>query len=166
MSNTCRYSAIKDFDINQSDNICVSLWMQGCEHRCEGCHNKETWNFEDGMEFTYDTIYKIINLLTKDNIHKDLSILGGESLSPNKREMITYLVKKVKSINKDIKIWIWTGYLFEDISNLELINYIDVLIDGKYIKSLHNPTRYKGSDNQRILLVQETLRQKRSVYYK
>lgn len=166
MNNKCRYSAIKDFDINQSDNICVSLWMQGCEHRCEGCHNQETWSFNDGIEFTLETIDKIIKTLTKDNIHKDLSILGGESLSPNKIEMITLLVKKVKEVNDNIKIWIWTGYMFEDIKNLDLINYIDVLIDGRYIKDLHNPTRYKGSENQRVLLVQETLRQKKSVYYK
>lgn len=148
--NKCRYSAIKDFDMNQSNGVCVSLWMQGCEHRCEGCYNEETWDFEGGYEFTEKTIVKILDLLTKDDIHKNLSILGGESLSPNKIEHLTSLVKAVKQLNEDIQVWIWTGYLYEDIKHLELINYTDVLIDGKYEKEHHEPTRYKGSSNQKI----------------
>lgn len=163
--NKCRYNSIKDFDINQSEGISVSLWMQGCEHHCEGCYNKDTWDFNKGYEFTYETIDKIINLLTKDNIHKNLSILGGESLSPNKIEMITYLVKKVKEVNCEIKIWIWSGYLFDDIKHLDLINYIDVLVDGKYNKKLHNPTRYKGSDNQKVYDVKNTLLNGYNVFY-
>lgn len=161
----CRYAAIKDFDINQSPGVSVSLWMQGCEHRCDGCYNMETWDFDKGEPFTDDTISKIIHLLTKDKIHKNFSILGGETLSSNKIFMINKLLQKIKDVDKSIQVWLWTGYLFEDILNLDLIKNVDYLIDGKYMKSLHEPTRFKGSSNQRIINVKESLKQNKIVLY-
>lgn len=157
MNNKCRYAAIKDFDINQSDDISVSLWMQGCEHQCTGCYNINTWDFSKGIEFTKETEDLIVHMLTKDNIHKNLSVLGGESLSPNKINVLTKLFKRVKNLNKNIQIWVWTGYLWEEVKNIDIIKYIDVLIDGRYEKELHNPTRYKGSDNQRVIDVKNSL---------
>lgn len=163
---SCRYKAIKDFDINQSDGVSVSLWWQGCEHRCEGCYSPHTWSFEDGEEFTTDTIDYIVHLLTKDNVKKNLSILGGESLSPNKRDMMYLLVKTVREQVPNIQIWVWTGYLYEDIKDVKAISLIDVLVDGKYEKELHNPTRYKGSSNQRVIDIQKSLEQKNVIFYK
>lgn len=165
MNNKCRYAAIKDFDINQSDDISVSLWMQGCEHKCMGCYNINTWDFSKGIEFTKETEDLIVHMLTKDDIHKNLSVLGGESLSPNKINSLTKLFKRVKNLNKNIQIWVWTGYLWEEVKNIDVIKYIDVLIDGRYEKELHNPTRYKGSDNQRVIDVQNSLIRDRVVFY-
>lgn len=155
----CRYSAIKDFDMNQAEGISVSLWMQGCEHKCEGCFNKSTWSFEDGKKFTKKTIETVLYYLAKDDIHKNLSILGGEPLSSNKLEMLLELIIETKKINKDIQVWVWTGYMFEDIKHLDIVKHIDVLVDGPYVKSKHNPTRYKGSYNQRVIDVKQTLKQ-------
>lgn len=162
----CKYAAIKDFDINQSDGISVSLWMQGCEHRCEGCHNVDTWDFNKGYDFTDDTINKIKYLLKKDGIHKNLSVLGGESLSSNKIDMLYKLFEQVKEMDDSIEIWVWTGYLFEDVKDMPLIEYIDFLIDGKYDKSLHITNRYFGSSNQRIIDIKESLKQNKIIIKK
>ena len=152
----CRYSAIKDFDIEQGDGINVSVWFQGCSHRCKGCHNPQTWNFEGGKEFTNREIDIIIDLLIKDYDDigfKNLSILGGEPLEDRNIPMLTKLVQRVKEVSKDIKIFLWTGYRLEEklSDNLELFECIDVVIDGKFIEEEKEITRYKGSKNQRVI---------------
>ena len=152
-----RYITIKDFDMNQGDGINVSLWMQGCEHKCEGCYSPHTWGFNSGHVFTANTIGFIINLLSKDGIHKNLSILGGETLSPNKIEPLTELVTRVKKELPDTKIFLWTGYTWDCVKQLNLVKHLDVIVDGRYEKDQHNPSRYKGSSNQRVIDVQKSL---------
>lgn len=162
---SCKFNAIKDFDISQSEGISVSLWLQGCEHKCVGCFSPHTWDFNQGEDFTEETIEFIVHLLTKDEIHKNLSVLGGETLSTNKLGMLEKLLKRVKEINSDIQVWLWTGYTYEEVGNLSLMSFVDILIDGKYEKELHNPTRYKGSDNQRVIDVKESKEQKKVIFY-
>lgn len=162
---SCRYNAIKDFDINQSKGVSVSLWWQGCEHRCEGCFSPHTWNFEEGEEFTEETIKYIVYLLTKDSIKKNLSILGGETLSPNKLEMLEKLLREVRAKVPNAEVWLWTGYLYENVCNLEVIKLVDVVIDGKYNIEQHDPTRYKGSKNQRVISVKESINSGEIVLY-
>ena len=160
-----RYITIKDFDMNQGDGINVSLWFSGCEHKCPGCYSQHTWDFNQGELFTNKTIDFIIHLLKKDGIHKNLSILGGETLSPNKIGPITELVKRVKRELPDTKIFLWTGYTWDCISGLILMKYLDVVIDGRYDKDQHNPSRYKGSTNQRVIDVKKSLDTKEVVLY-
>ena len=161
-----RYNTIKDFDMHQGDGINVSLWMQGCEHRCKGCYSPHTWDFNEGHEFTDETIDTIIHLLSKDKgITKNLSILGGETLSPNKIIPLTKLVKKVKDILPKTRIFIWTGYTWNCINHYELIKYLDVLVDGMYIEEFHSPSRFKGSSNQRVIDVQKSLSTGKVVIY-
>jgi anaerobic ribonucleoside-triphosphate reductase activating protein len=165
-----RYNSIKDFDMKQGDGINVSLWTQGCPHRCKGCHNPETWSFDQGKEFTNETIEKIIKLLTKDNIHKNLSILGGEPLICRNLLMLSELVSQVKS-RTSAKIWIWTGYTIEELlsemnfdANLFNILYkVDYIIDGEFIEDEKEDLRYRGSRNQRVIDVKKSLPYK-SVY--
>ena len=152
-----RYIIIKDFDMNQGDGINVSLWMQGCEHKCEGCYSPHTWDFNSGHIFTANTIDFIIDLLSKDGIHKNLSILGGETLSPNKIGPLTELVTRVKKELPDTKIFLWTGYTWDCVKHLNLVKHLDVIVDGRYEKDQHNPSRYKGSSNQRVIDVQKSL---------
>ena len=161
-----RYNSIKDFDIQQGDGVNVSLWFQGCEHKCEGCFSPHTWDFNKGELFTQDTIDYIINLLTKDKINKNLSILGGETLSANKLDMLQSLLEQVRATVPNIKIFLWTGYLWEDVKSLPLVKYLDVIVDGKYNKSEHNPTRYKGSNNQRVIDVIKSLQANKVILYK
>ena len=160
-----RYIAIKDFDMNQGDGINVSLWMQGCEHKCKGCYSPHTWDFNMGNLFTSNTIDYIVELLSKDGIHKNLSILGGETLSPNKIGPLTVLVTKVKNVLPDTKIFLWTGYAWECIKHLDMIKYLDVIVDGRYEQDQHKPSRYKGSTNQRVIDVQKSLDTKEVVLY-
>ena len=151
-----KYNSIKDFDMKQGDGINVSLWTQGCPHRCKGCHNPETWDCQGGKDFTDETIAKVIELLTKDEVHKNLSILGGEPLMKRNIRMISKLVTKVKQ-ETDAEVWIWTGYMLEDLFSeqdadmLNILFNIDYLVDGKFIEEQKQPTRYKGSSNQRVI---------------
>ena len=156
-----RYNRIKDFDIKQGDGINVSLWVQGCSHRCTGCHNSETWDFKGGKPFTLETISHIVDLLTKDNIHKNLSILGGEPLEDVNLKQLASLVAWVKMFT-NAKIWIWTGYKIENLllKNDEdlkfILGNIDYLVDGKFIEKDKIESRYKGSANQRVINLEES----------
>ena len=164
-----RYNSIKDFDMKQGDGINVSLWTQGCPFKCKGCHNPETWDFKGGKEFTDETIDNIIELLTKDEVHKNLSILGGEPFIPQNLDMLRKLVVRVK-LETNAKIWIWTGNVFETIlrrfssrhnQNLkafEILVYSDYLVDGTFREELKIDGRYKGSSNQRVIDLNETFR--------
>lgn len=167
-----KYNSIKDFDIKQGDGINVSLWTQGCPHRCEGCHNEETWDFNEGKVFTNQTIEKIINMLNEKDVNKNLSILGGEPFVPRNFRMLSKLVKEVKT-RTTAKIWIWSGYTLEELiaisqndKNLFFILYnTDYLIDGKFEKDKKIDSRYKGSSNQRVIDMKASWQLNRIVLY-
>lgn len=161
-----RYASIKDFDIQQGDGVNVSLWTQGCPHHCKGCYNPHTWDLNGGYPFTDKEYNTIINLLTDGKIHKNLSILGGEPLMPQNLNILTKLCKDIKRINPNIKIFVWTGYTYVNVKNLELMKYIDVLVDGKYIINQHETTRYKGSKNQRVINVPLSIKQDNVILYR
>lgn len=156
-----RYNQIREMDISNGPGVRVSIFMQGCHFHCKNCFNKETWDFEGGEEFTEDTIKKVLQLSNKEYI-KGLSILGGEPMHPNNIEGTTKLAKAFKEEYPDKTIWVWSGYRFdEDLKDKEVLNYIDVLVDGTYKEELHNPTlKWKGSSNQRVIDVPKSLRQK------
>lgn len=145
-----RYADIKPFDINNGFGIRVSFWVTGCPIKCKGCHNKEIWNKDSGYEYNENTEQYILELLGEDN--KDLSILGGEPLAYWNYEGVLGLVKKVKEVYPNNKIWIWTGYDYEQVKDYEIMQYIDVLIDGMYIEGLKDEeTWWRGSSNQRMI---------------
>ena len=133
--------------------------MQGCTFNCKNCFNKETHDFNGGKEFTDETIDKVIELAKPDYI-VGLSILGGEPLHPKNIEGTTKLAKKFKSVYPDKNIWVWSGFLFDkNIINFEILNYIDVLVDGVYKDELHDFTlKYRGSSNQRVIDVKKSLK--------
>ena len=153
-----RYSGLILNDIAAAPGLCVTLFTQGCPHRCPGCHNPETWNFDGGKEFTSDTLNQIINGLTAQGIKRNLCIMGGEPLC-NENLFLTYLViKEVKEKLPEVKVYIWTGYVYEDLldhSNPHIKNILeltDILIDGPYIEAERDITLHmRGSHNQRII---------------
>lgn len=152
-----RIYAIKDMDINQGDGVNVSVWFSGCPHKCEGCHNLQTWNKNQGEYFNSTTVKHIEYILTKDDIHKNLSILGGEPLSEYNIGSCLALIEYISNVLPKTQIWLWTGYTLEELEELygkELIEFFQqklyCLIDGRYIKEQHDVTRYKGSKNQNI----------------
>lgn len=160
-----RYSKIRKMDISNGPGVRVSIFMQGCTFNCKNCFNPETHSFDGGNEFTEETIEKVLNLCSNENI-VGLSILGGEPLHPKNIDGTTALAKCFKEKYPNKTIWVWTGFLFENLKDSEVMKYIDVLIDGQYVDELHSPLlKWKGSANQRVIDVQKTLKENKIILY-
>jgi len=161
------YAAIKQYDIANGPGIRVSLFVSGCTHRCKNCFNKEAWDFSYGYPFTQETEELLLSYLEKSFV-KGLTLLGGEPFERENQKALVPFLRKVKERLPQKDIWAFSGYDFErDITGYmlrewevtgELLSLIDVLVDGEFIeeqKSLN--LRFKGSANQRTILVQESL---------
>lgn len=152
-----RYNKIRKMDISNGPGVRVSIFMQGCTFNCKNCFNPETHDFAGGTEFTEETINHVLKLCENDYI-EGLSILGGEPMHPKNIEGTGRLAKTFKQKFPNKTVWVWTGFLFENLKNSEAVKYIDVLVDGQFVEELHNPLlKWKGSSNQRVIDVQETL---------
>ena len=148
-------------DFINGEGVCVSLWTAGCPHRCPGCHNAHMWNENDGKEIPADIRGQLIKAISRNGIQRNFSILGGEPLSPYNISFIEEITQAIRTAYPNIKIFLWTGYSLEElqyrISQGEekiknILSYIDVLIDGKYIEEERDITLpLRGSKNQRIL---------------
>ena len=154
-----RYGGIIKNDFSAAPGVSVSFFTQGCAHRCPGCHNPELWDFEGGMEFTDSVIDEVIEALTANNIKRNLCIMGGEPLCVDGYSCVKPLVDAVKSKLPDIPIYVWTGFLIEEISLVpevkELLKQCDYLIDGPYVEAERDITLpMRGSRNQRIIDLQ------------
>lgn len=148
---------IRIADINKNDvingqGVCVSVWTQGCPHRCKGCHNPESWSFSGGYEVKEnETIEKILQYLVENGVQRNLSILGGEPLCAENLNFTITLLARAKEKYPHIKTFVWTGYRMEDFPR-EYLENIDVLIDGPFILEERDITlKLRGSKNQRIL---------------
>lgn len=161
------YAEIKYNDIANGPGVRTSLFVSGCTHHCPGCFNEIAWNFHYGKEFTQKTIDDIIQSLEPDYI-AGLTLLGGEPFEYTNQQGLLPLLRQVRSRFPKKSIWCFTGYLFdkdilEDMRpkwqiTKEMLSYIDVLVDGKFVESLKNLNlKFKGSENQRTILVQESL---------
>ena len=155
-----RYNKIRKMDIADGPGVRVSIFMQGCTFNYKNCFNPETHDFNGGKEFTDDTIARVLELCENENI-EGLSILGGEPMHPKNIDGTTKLAKEFKEKYPNKNIWVWTGFLFDkDLKDKEVMKYIDVLVDGQYVDELHDPKlKWKGSSNQRVIDVQESLKQ-------
>ena len=161
-----KFIKIKDNDIANGAGITMSLWTQGCPHHCKGCFNVETWDFNKGKEFTELDLKYIFDNINKNDIHRDLSILGGEPLCPQNIEGVINLCKEFKKIYPNKKIYIWTGYTLEEFNDTQksILKYIDVIVDGKFIEEKRNLSlKLRGSENQRVINVKETLKNKKII---
>lgn len=159
-----RYHKIRKMDISDGPGVRVSIFMQGCTFNCKNCFNPETHDFCGGKEFTDETINRVLELCEKDHI-VGLSILGGEPMHPKNIEGTTKLAKRFKEKFPNKTIWSWTGFLFDrDLKDKEVMKYIDVLVDGQYKDELHDfRLKYRGSSNQRVIDVKESLKQNKTV---
>lgn len=164
-----RFSKIKDNDIANGLGITMSFWTQGCPHHCNGCFNKETWNYNSGKEFTHEDLNYILENINKNNIKRDLSILGGEPLCPENVEGVINLCKEFKRNYPEKIIYLWTGYTIENFDNTqkEILNYIDILVDGKFEEENKNLSiKLRGSSNQRVIDVKQYLENDTVILYK
>lgn len=161
------YADIKRIDVANGPGIRVSLFVSGCNHHCKGCFNEVTWDFNYGNPFTEDTIKEIIGYLSPSYI-KGLTILGGEPLEPSNQAGILPLLREVRKAYPNKSIWCFTGFDFEkDVlgkmydsipETKEILSLIDVLVDGKFEEDKKNLNlRFKGSSNQKTILVKESL---------
>ena len=153
-----RYCKIRKMDISNGPGVRVSIFMQGCTFNCPSCFNKETHDFEGGEEFNESIIEKVVSLVDKFHI-VGLSILGGEPLHPRNIDGTIELCKAFREKFNDKKsIWVWTGYLYDQIPNKDVLQYVDVIVDGRYEQELHDfRLKWRGSSNQRVIDVKKTL---------
>lgn len=151
-----RYANITTCDIANGKELGVVLWCQGCSLACPGCHNYSTQSTLGGKEFTKDTETIIFNELKRPQI-KRFTLSGGHPLEPYNINTCTNLCKRIKAEMPEIKIWCYTGYLWENISNLEIMKYIDVLVDGPYEEQHRDISLpWRGSTNQRVIDVKKS----------
>ena len=145
------YHNIKHDDMNNGDGIRVTLFVAGCNHHCKGCQNPQTWSVNGGILFDSGALNEICAELDKDYI-SGLTLSGGDPLHPANRDTITEICKKVKYLYPHKTIWLYTGYKYEDVCDLDVMNYIDVLVDGEYIEELRDISlEWIGSSNQRVI---------------
>ena len=162
-----RYSQIRQMDISNGEAIGVALFTQGCPFHCFNCFNSETWDFALGKEYTEETEHSILECMKPDYIHR-ITLLGGEPLVPRNIEPLTRLLTKIRSQYPTKRIWMYTGRRFEEANKLfpDLVKLTDVLIDGRFVDSLKDDhLKWRGSSNQRVINVQETLKNGEIVLY-
>lgn len=152
-----RYHNITTDDMLNGDGLRTVLWVAGCPHRCQGCHNPITWDIDGGLPFDEAAEQELFEKLSADYI-SGITFSGGDPLHPANRDEVTRLAKKVKQQHPEKTIWLYTGYNWEDICGLEAVALADVLVDGRFEKNLFDAKlHWKGSSNQRVIDVQETL---------
>lgn len=153
-----RYNKIRKMDIANGPGVRVSIFLQGCAFHCPECFNPETHDFHGGQEFTAETLQQLLNLCAADYV-QGLSILGGEPLHPDNIAGTIQIAQAFKKKFPDKSLWIWTGYLFENVVDKQIFDYVDVLVDGLFEKAQANPMlQFRGSANQRLIDVPQTLK--------
>ena len=157
-----RYAGIIKNDVAAGQGVCVTFFTQGCDQHCPGCHNPQTWDFDGGYEFTQETMDKIIQALKANGVQRNFCVMGGEPLHENNLFLTNLVINEVRKVYPDIKIYVWTGYIYENLVEKKekllqnILNNIDVLIDGPFIREQRDITLpMRGSRNQRIINLKE-----------
>lgn len=159
------YHNITKDDMLNGDGLRVVLWVAGCSHGCKNCHNPITWDANGGLPFTEKEEAEIFEQLEHSYI-SGITLSGGDPLFPQNRSAITALAKKIKQKFPKKTIWCYTGYLWEDVKDLEVMPYIDILVDGPFLQEQKDTKlHWKGSANQRIIQVPSSLSMKKIVLY-
>lgn len=145
-------------DISNGPGISVSLFCSGCTHNCPGCFNPETHDFKAGKPFTDETVQLILELCKPDYI-SHLALLGGDPCHPKNWPTIKELAKKFKEAYPDKTVWLWTGYLIEDVFEDLVDSGIDFVVDGLFMEEYKDlRLKYRGSSNQRVIDLKETIK--------
>ena len=163
------YGNIKWFDISNGPGVRVSLYVSGCRNHCKNCFNPETWDFNYGEPFTKDVENSIIKAMKPAHI-KGFTLLGGDPFEPENQEVLAPFLERLRKEYPEKSFWCFTGYDFErdlltgKLGNLDtvmrMLGCLDVLIDGRFVEELKDLNlRFRGSSNQRIIMVQPTLAQ-------
>lgn len=160
-----RYHNITKEDMLNGDGLRVVLWFAGCAHHCKNCQNPITWDPDGGLPFDEDAKQELFEELDKDYI-SGITFSGGDPLYLGTRDGLLELIKEIREKYPKKTIWLYTGYLWEEICDLELISYLDVVVDGKFVEELKdNNLPWKGSSNQRVIDVKMTRELGKTVLY-
>lgn len=177
-----RFASMRNLDISNGEGVGVSLFVQGCDRHCFNCFNPDTWDFNGGKEWTEETKNKFIKLIDRPYINR-ISVLGGEPLAEQNLDEVLSLIKEIRISFPEKTIWLYTGYemseivkqeQYERVSGIpdvwskrwEIIKQVNVLVDGEYIDEQKDLTlKWRGSKNQRVVDVQQSLAQNKMVLY-
>lgn len=183
-----RYAQIRSMDISNGEGVGVSLFVQGCPFHCKNCFNSDTWDFNGGKEWTEKTKNKFMELIDRPYI-KRVSFLGGECLADQNLDGVLDLIKEIRISFPEKTIWLYTGFCLNDImcsfaglqadcvvldkkdieaweKRRKIISNVDVLVDGEYIDEQKDLSlKFKGSKNQRVIDVKQSLAQNKVVLY-
>ena len=162
------YAELKTYDVANGPGIRVSLFVSGCAHACKGCFNEEAWDYDYGKPYTDEVIDQIIDTMSF-GAYRGLTFLGGEPLDPKNQAEVLKTAKKVKEAYPEKDIWLFTGYIYEELIGdmakecpdlEEILSLVDVLVDGPYIEEQRNiMLLFRGSENQRLIDMNKTREQ-------
>ena len=163
-----RYAGIDEFDVNNGNGVGATLYVQGCSHHCKGCHNQSTWDSCGGFQFTQNEFDVLFEILSNPSISR-FTLSGGDPLDNVK--FTYFLCKNFKSLYPQKQLWIYTGYTYETIIHDEqysgILKLCDVLVDGEFkINEKDFRLQFKGSKNQRIIDVQKSMAENKTVLWK
>ena len=152
-----RYHNITKDDMLNGDGLRVVLWVAGCAHACKECHNPITWDPNGGLPFDESAKQEIFDELEKSYIH-GITFSGGDPLHRANVEGVTQLAKEIHEKYPNKTIWLYTGSLWEEVKDMEIVQYLDVLVDGEFVLALKDVNlHWVGSSNQKVISVKETL---------
>ena len=152
-----RFHNITKDDMLNGDGLRVVLWVAGCSHYCRECQNPVTWDPNGGLPFTEDSKKELFELLEKSYI-SGITFSGGDPLYQTNEPEILELAKEIREKFPGKTIWLYTGSTWEQIRDHEIVSYLDILVDGEYVKELRDTQLYwRGSSNQRVIDVKKTL---------
>ena len=159
------YHNITKDDMLNGDGLRVVLWVSGCTHHCEGCQNPITWDLAGGIPFDEAAEDELFEALAKPHV-SGITFSGGDPLHPFNRQEVFRLMKKCKELYPEKTVWSYTGFLWEDVKDLEGMKYVDVLADGRFVKELNdNNLHWVGSSNQKIVDVQQSLKEDKVILH-
>lgn len=153
-----RYHNITKDDMLNGDGLRVVLWVAGCDHNCKECQNPVTWDPEGGLLFDEQARLEIFDQLDKDYI-AGITYSGGDPLHEANVGDVTALAREIKEKFPQKTQWLYTGSLWEEVKELTIVKYLDVVVDGEFIVSEADPRlHWKGSANQNVIDVQDSLK--------
>lgn len=151
-----RYHNITKDDMLNGDGLRVVLWVSGCNHGCRECQNPVTWDPNDGLPFDEKAKEELFAELEKPYI-SGITLSGGDPLYPGNRPDIRRLLQEIKTIFPQKTIWMYTGFSFEELQDEPALEYVDVLVDGEFVKEQKDTNlKWRGSSNQRVIDVLKT----------
>ena len=160
-----RYHNITKDDMLNGDGLRVVLWVAGCDHCCPECQNPITWDPIGGLPFTEAERAEIFTEQDKDYI-SGITFSGGDPLHPANITEVTELAGEIRKKYPDKTIWLYTGSLWDEIRNEEIVKYLDVCVDGEFeVQKKDLKLKWKGSSNQRVINVPETIRRNEIVLH-